>query len=365
MHPILSESRGCFPYSLYACRQQICERRRAASGTPVCEAALKRCEAGTTNRGRSPAFTQTEAESQPLFACHRSLLYPLCPVAYDCAKVLIIRRGSALVYREGAEHSVRVGDVVLVGPNAQCGIIPRGPVRLSVISIDAGFLLSQMLCRHAGLLDDCYAVQESAEAVFAIPVQVLCLGVERIGAFADWVDELVMLSVEGAYRVRFHRMLALWHLLMDALMPFVQLTSIPTPCRTAARIKPCLPQKRVSSMVRTEANRTRNLLRSDLSRGWTLSELAAAVHLSGKQLSRVFVDAYGKTPLAYLTMLRVDAMAMLIRDANMTVEEAGRRVGWASRSRAAEAFREHTGMSATRYRQMLTRDEQSGKRTSA
>lgn len=76
------------------------------------------------------------------------------------------------------------------------------------------------------------------------------------------------------------------------------------------------------------------------------------VHLSPKQLSRVFTDAFGKTPLAYLTMLRVQEMARLLRASNMTIAEAGRRVGWHSRNRASAAFQECAGVTPSRFRTM-------------
>lgn len=42
------------------------------------------------------------------------------------------------------------------------------------------------------------------------------------------------------------------------------------------------------------------------------------VHLSDKQPSRVIADAYGKTPLAYLTMLRAEEMARKLRETDLT-----------------------------------------------
>lgn len=74
------------------------------------------------------------------------------------------------------------------------------------------------------------------------------------------------------------------------------------------------------------------------------------MHLSPKQLSRVFVEAYGKTPLAYLTMLRVERMARFLRDGELNVTAAGRAVGWSSRSRALEAFRQCVGVTPQQYR---------------
>lgn len=48
------------------------------------------------------------------------------------------------------------------------------------------------------------------------------------------------------------------------------------------------------------------------------------VRLSAKQRSRVFVDAYGKTPLAYLTMPRGEEVARLTCDADLAIAQAGR-----------------------------------------
>jgi transcriptional regulator GlxA family with amidase domain len=83
-----------------------------------------------------------------------------------------------------------------------------------------------------------------------------------------------------------------------------------------------------------------------------LKELAGMVHLSERQVSRVFADAYGKTPLAYLTMLRVEEMARLLRETELTIEQAGRCVGWYSRNRASQAFKQATGITPSHYRKM-------------
>ena len=66
-----------------------------------------------------------------------------------------------------------------------------------------------------------------------------------------------------------------------------------------------MPRDRRFAPLRTEAREVEELLRGRIAYDWSLPELSARVHLSSKQLGRVFVEAFGKTPLAYLTMLRV------------------------------------------------------------
>ena len=85
------------------------------------------------------------------------------------------------------------------------------------------------------------------------------------------------------------------------------------------------------------------------------AELAGLVRLSPRQLNRVFTDAFGRSPTSYLVMLRVQEMARLLRETNITVAAAGIRVGWRSRSRAIEAFTRHTGITPSRYRDMRPR----------
>src|SRR5699024_11373093 len=84
----------------------------------------------------------------------------------------------------------------------------------------------------------------------------------------------------------------------------------------------------------------------------TRLEVAAAVQLSPSQLGCVFVDAYGKTPMTYLSTLRAERLARLLRDTDLPVEAAKRQVGWHSRGHAARMFRQAVGVTPTRYRQL-------------
>ena len=105
--------------------------------------------------------------------------------------------------------------------------------------------------------------------------------------------------------------------------------------------------------LRAEARTAADLLREDPARSWTLAELAQTVHLSPSQLGRVFVEAYGKTPLTYLTTLRAEHLARLLRETDLPIEQAMTEVGWHSRGHAARLFRQAVGLTPTRYRQRV------------
>jgi AraC-like DNA-binding protein len=66
----------------------------------------------------------------------------------------------------------------------------------------------------------------------------------------------------------------------------------------------------------------------------------------------VFVEAYGKTPLTFLTMVRAEHLAMLLRETDLTVGAAMQRVGWRSRSHGTRLFREYVGVTPGYYRTM-------------
>ena len=134
------------------------------------------------------------------------------------------------------------------------------------------------------------------------------------------------------------------------MAPFIRVSPHRAGPSQRAHIRPTLPRDRRFAPLRAEAREVEELLRGRIAYDWSLPELSARVHLSSKQLGRVFVEAFGKTPLAYLTMLRVQEMARVLREPDVTIAEAGRRVGWRDRPRAL--CREHAGITPARYRQM-------------
>lgn len=277
---------------------------------------------------------------------------PIGPIAYDCVKVIIVRDGSALLFSEFGQRIVTAGDVVVLGANVLCGSEPEGHITATTIYLDTDYVIDQVFWQHAWLLHDRLDAQRFTKALYSEPSQVLRLGEDRTGMLMPWLDELVARSIDGGFAHHFHRMQALWFAIADVVTPFVKVTPIRQSRTQRAHSRPTLPRCRNVAPARDEAHQTRATLASDIATNWTLDVLSARVHLSPKQLSRVFTEAYGKTPLAYLTMLRVEEMAHLLCETHLTIDASARRVGWASRSRANEAFQECVGMTPSDYRRM-------------
>lgn len=289
---------------------------------------------------------------QVLLARTQTVHRPVGPVAHDCVKVIVVRDGNAILFSEFGQQAVRPGDVVVLAPSTLCGSEPEGHITVTTIYADTDYVIDQAFWQHVGILHYRLDARGFAEKVYSDPAQILRLGEDRTGMMMAWLDEMVALSLDGQFQRRFHRLQALWFAIMDVVAPYVRISPVRLTPLQRARSRPAPPRTRRFTPLRREALLAREALHEHIAHSWTLRELAESVRLSPQQLTRVFADAYGKTPIAYLTMLRVQEMARLLRETDQPVAVTGRQVGWSSRSRATEAFIEHVGISPSRYRAM-------------
>ncbi len=246
----------------------------------------------------------------PVLARTRSIRRPVGPIIYDCLKLVFVRSGSAIVFSEFGHQPVSVGDAILIGPNVLFSAEPEDYVTLTAIYVDTDFALDQFFWQHSTVLHDRLDAQGFAEKVYSEPAQVLRLGRDRAGMVTPWLDEMVALSIEGCFPQRFNRLQAPWFAVMDAVAPHIRISPVRLTPLQRARSRPVLPRTRRFAPLRREAMLAREALHEQVAHSWTLGE------------------------------------------SDVPVAAAGRRVGWSSRSRATEAFIEHTGLSPSRYRAM-------------
>ena len=81
-----------------------------------------------------------------------------------------------------------------------------------------------------------------------------------------------------------------------------------------------------------------------------LDALAAAAHVSKYHFVRSFAEAYGETPMRYLTRRRIERAQDLLRSANLTVTEVCVLVGFSSLGSFSSRFSELVGEPPTAYR---------------
>ncbi|MHB1063613.1 MAG: helix-turn-helix domain-containing protein [Georgenia sp.] len=287
-----------------------------------------------------------------MLARTRAIYRPIDPVAYDCVKLIFVRHGSAILLSKFGEKLVTVGDVIVLAANTLCGSDPEDSITVTTLYLDRDYIVDQVFWQHAGLLSDRLDAQDFADELYSEPAQILHLGEDRAGMLMPWLDELVALSIAGPAPESFYRLQALLFAVLDVITPFVKTTPVRRTQTQRIATWPGLPHRRRFAPLRAEVREAADLLRGAPAQRWTLPGLADAVHLSPSQLGRVFVDAYGETPMTYLMTLRAERLARLLRETDMPIEVAMREVGWQSRGHAARVFRQCIGVSPIRYRQL-------------
>jgi AraC-like DNA-binding protein len=88
----------------------------------------------------------------------------------------------------------------------------------------------------------------------------------------------------------------------------------------------------------------------DLGRAWTVPELAAKVNLSERHFYRRVHEIYGESPVQILRRLRLDRARELIRAGEYSVQQTAAAVGYQDYFAFLSAFKKHTGMTTSDYR---------------
>jgi AraC family L-rhamnose operon transcriptional activator RhaR len=92
------------------------------------------------------------------------------------------------------------------------------------------------------------------------------------------------------------------------------------------------------------------LFEAQLAYRWTLTELAAHLHLDPSYLVRLFKTSTGLPPMAYLAQLRAEHAAALLLHSDHPITAISQAVGWPDQNYFARRFKAHYGLSATTYR---------------
>lgn len=93
------------------------------------------------------------------------------------------------------------------------------------------------------------------------------------------------------------------------------------------------------------------LMRNNLSEPLTTREVADYLGVSCKKLERIFRQFAGQLPARFYIGLRLSLAKQLLHHSNCSIEEVGRRCGFASASHFSRAFRNHFGCSPRDERQ--------------
>ncbi len=101
----------------------------------------------------------------------------------------------------------------------------------------------------------------------------------------------------------------------------------------------------------------RELLISDLTRRWTIEELAARFHLSATTLKTEFRRVFGRPLAAYMKEYRMIEAARLLRQTDLPIAQIAARVGYENSSKFTQAFRDVRGCLPKDYRKSEKQDD--------
>lgn len=102
-----------------------------------------------------------------------------------------------------------------------------------------------------------------------------------------------------------------------------------------------LSDPRISAALRS--------LHGDITRAWTVPELAGVAGMSRSAFFERFTRWVGIRPIEYLTTWRMAVARDLLRRGSFALEEVADRVGYSSASTFSTAFSRHTGKSPGRF----------------
>lgn len=296
---------------------------------------------------------QMTSRFQPLTARTRTVRRPVDPAAYDCVRLMVVRDGSLIFDGDHPLRPATVGTAVRVAPNVTIGYEPEGNVTETTLLIDTDYLIEHLFWQYLDLIPDRDAARDLAANLYPDPVQVLRIGereVERLGPILDELSAATQTNLGAAAYFHTHALLLT---VLEAITPHVRHAPVVVPPLTsrqrAARV--AVPRWQTFRPVRREAARVATLMRSDITQPWRLDDLASHARLSKSQLTRIFKESFGVTPLVYLSMLRVQEMARLIRETDLLITVITERVGWCYHSGCAtRAFRRYMGVTPIHYR---------------
>jgi AraC-like DNA-binding protein len=105
--------------------------------------------------------------------------------------------------------------------------------------------------------------------------------------------------------------------------------------------EPQVPSRLASLLSAVEAN---------LSKHWTVENMASQVGVSASRLHAIFQETLGKSPRVWLTDLRLEHVCRLLSRTDLSIAELAYRFGYADQSALTRAMRKATGMTPAAYR---------------
>jgi AraC-type DNA-binding domain-containing proteins len=82
----------------------------------------------------------------------------------------------------------------------------------------------------------------------------------------------------------------------------------------------------------------------------TLKEMASYNFYNPSYFSSIFKECFGKTPLEYITEIRMERAIRMMRDSGLSIEEICHSIGYSNKKHFYKVFKNMTGMTPHHFR---------------
>ncbi len=94
-------------------------------------------------------------------------------------------------------------------------------------------------------------------------------------------------------------------------------------------------------------------IKADVSKWWSVSEMAEFCKLSEVQFRRIFKEYTGTAPKEYLDLYKIRKASEMLSSSELTIEEIARALGYLDPYHFSRRFKELNGLSPDKYRKQL------------
>ena len=117
------------------------------------------------------------------------------------------------------------------------------------------------------------------------------------------------------------------------------------PCKRCRPDLPAFPGEK-----RALAEKAQRSIREHYQNKFSLKKLAEQLHVNESYLDRVFMEAFGLSPLTYCNQVRCEAAMELLTRLELSVTEVGFQVGYGSSSHLSRVFKSVVGIGPSAWR---------------
>lgn len=301
----------------------------------------------TSGNTRPAPITLVEADSWlPFVTIEAVRARPTERVVFSHAKIVAVMEGRLTIDSPSGPHNLAAGDVFILGAGVWCSGVPAPSVRTWTTYADEGFLRSQA----SWLLPPAERVRAGMHpTVWDGSALVLHPGIAVLNEVEPLWRQMSLLTQAGASDLLASRLVGLFadatHLLIPALLH-------PDHATIATETMPIMPVlgRMTTPVARKQVRQAADLLREQMSEGWTVGWLAESVAVSPSHLNRLFTAVMGVAPMRYLTEIRLTEFARLIEETDLPLAAIARQVGWHDAQVAAVWFRRRYAVTPSQFR---------------